>query len=355
MREKNIQLLQKDIEHQLGHNVTTSGDCELLSKEIFATTSIVISSQSIRRFFGLVAYKGNFTKQTLNCLSVYCGYANWDEFCKKNQAKDIFQLFDSQEDSSTYTDTDYWEASEHLCERLMKNPNLVLETHQKLLEFPQARKFFLEHHPMRDLLATPYILFFQEYLKYNNSNEAKLFAYGFLFNAAYLSDNLELMDLYYHKIKSTPATENVFVLPAGRKYGIELLYADLQNDETLFQQTWQEMLMAKKRYKKASEKSVCSFEYMVLEELIYTNRTTEMEFLIENNTAQIYKDEDFVPQNRKVCHNEVWKILCTITWKKAGKHEKAKDQLSKIDLDKLNIGWKNYYSSSLLDIQSFYN
>ncbi|WP_395091300.1 hypothetical protein ACF3NR_09450 [Vaginella massiliensis] len=48
---------------------------------------------------------------------------------------------------------------------------------------------------MRDMLGSIYTHYFETYLKYNRSNEARLFAYSFLNMGAFLTENSELMEM----------------------------------------------------------------------------------------------------------------------------------------------------------------
>ena len=150
--------------------------------------------------------------------------------------------------------------------------------------------------------------------------------------------------LYYKKVKETELTEEVHVIPAGLKSGVQLLYADFTGNEYLFRKYSAEMKKVRLQYLEASEKSVCSFEYTVLESLIFTNRTKEMKFLIENNSFQKADDEVYIPLQRKETHDEVWKILCAVAYQKMGDQKNTKLYLDRVNLENLGIGWKKYYS-----------
>jgi hypothetical protein len=200
---------------------------------------------------------------------------------------------------------DYWRKGEDLCCRISDSSEMLVSIHHRLMSFPLVRKYFIECHPMRDMIGTVYSQYFLAYLKFNQSNEAKIFAYGFLFHGAFLQQNSELMELYYRKVKETKLKAEVFVIPAGLKFGVQLLYADFIQNEDLFKLTFDEMKSARLSYLHASEKSVCSFEYTVLESLIFTGRIREIKFLVDNNTEQTKNDKRHVPSDRKQTHNEV--------------------------------------------------
>lgn len=234
--------------------------------------------------------------------------------------------------------------SEILCHKISESPAHLSNIHHQLLKYPQARTFFMEHHPMRDLAGTVYTQYFQEYLKYEHSNEAKLFAYGFLYMAAFLTENRSFMQIYFQQILETELTPEVYILPAGRKFGVQLLHYWFLKDNKNFNEKYSEMLEARNIYKKVSEKSVCSFEYAVLEHLIFTDKTEEMLFLIENNTSQIFSDREFVRQERKENHEECWKIMCAVAYFKMEEYAICEKYLSEVFLEKLSVGWQKYFS-----------
>lgn len=335
-----IHHLQKKVTKNFGKKINTATDCENLSISIQTITSKNISSQTLRRFYGLIPSTSKISYFTLDVLSIYCGFTDWGQFLKTFQEDELESFFGNSEQPGE----SYWSKSSELCKKLITSPELLLTTHQKLMGYPMARKFFLEHHPMRDLLGTVYTQYFLSYLKYNTNEEAKIFAYGFLFTSAFLTKNDELMSLFYLKLENTKLSDEVFVIPAGLKFGIMLLYADYTKNENLFNKTFLQMKKARKKYILASEKSVCSFEYSVLELLIFTDRKKEVLFLIENNTKQINSDNHYVPFERKQTHDEVWKILCAYAYQKLQDKEKTDAILKNVNLDKLGIGWKKYYS-----------
>lgn len=197
---------------------------------------------------------------------------------------------------------------------------------------------------MRDLLGTVYIQYFSAYLKYKHDNEAKIFAYGFLFHGAFLLQNTELMELYYTKVRDTELTEGIHVVPAGLKYGVLLLYADFIGNAQLFRKSFNEMKKMRIKYIPASQKSVCSFEYSVLELLIFTNRVKEIKFLMDHHTPQTESDDPSIPTDRKQTHDEVWKNLCLLSHQKLGNTEDVEYYIHTIHLENLGIGWKKYYS-----------
>ncbi len=342
IEERVFNHLREKICARFGRKIATATDCEALSHTLQRELALSVSTQSLRRFFGLIKHSGGFSTYTKNALAAYCGFQDFDT-CKENLLQnDIYSFF--QQTTEDIDGRDLWNLSEALCMSISQSPTLLMSVHQDFLSYPPARKYFIEHHPMRDLACTPYAQYFHEYLKYSRDNEAKLFAYGFLFMGAFLSENAEMMELYFNRVTQTELTPEVYVLPAARKLGVALLYADFTDNNRLFNKWWKKMLDARDGYKKASERSVCSFEYAVLEHLIFTERYAEIRFLIDTKTAQKFSDKSFVPDHRKENHEEIWKIMCAYAYVRMGERQSAKALFKAVDLKKLTVGWRKYYS-----------
>ena len=335
-----INHLQRKIVKRYGKQISTATDCEKLADALKQDFNANISPQTLRRFFGLIKSTSKTSIFTLDLLSNYCGFKDYENFRQSCSNSELELFFGSNEDSGK----NYWRKSEELCRQIIDSPELLVKIHHRLLTFPLARKYFMENHPMRDMMGTVYSQYFTSYLKYNHNNEAKIFAYGFLFHSAFLLENTELMELYYRKVSETDLSEEVHVIPAGLKYGVQLLYADFIKDENLFRKYFNEMKETRIKYINASEKSVCSFEYTVLESLIFTERTEEIQFLVEKNTPHKLKDYSYIPEDRKQTHDEVWKILCAAAFQKIGDLEKSNAYLNMVNLKNLGIGWKKYYT-----------
>lgn len=154
----------------------------------------------------------------------------------------------------------------------------------------------------------------------------------------------EFMHLYSQRIRETDLSPEVYVLPAARKFGVLLIQSWIKNDKKGFTDIYNQTLHTRKTYKEVSEKSVCSFEYAVLEHLIFTDKTEEMRFLIENNTFQVHNDREFVPQDRKENHDVCWNIMCVMAYLKMKEYAECIRYLNKVNLEHLSLGWKKHYS-----------
>ncbi|WP_304344296.1 hypothetical protein [Chryseobacterium koreense] len=339
IEDKVIQQLKKSVSEKFGKEIRNSPDCNMLSRELNSMGHL-LHSQTLRRFFGVIKYDGGFSSFTLDALAFYVGFKNFSHFKQnllRNELDSFFTEFGGKSD-------DFWDMSEKLCRQITDSPTMLVSLHFKMMKYPMARKFFIEEHPMRDMLAGAYVQYFQDYLKFNQSNESKIFAYSFMFLGAFLSENSEFMEIYHRKIEETGLTADVLMVFAGRKFGVQLMYSWLNGDEEKFQDVYEEMLATRSVYQTQSIHSTCSFEHVILDHLIFTDKTAEMKWLIENKTEQEITDRSILPEDRLQSHRECWKILCAVAYHKMGEKENSLQYLNEVALENLSYGCTKYYS-----------
>lgn len=75
-----IDLLKEAVEQKFGAKILYAKDCSALSDVVFDATGNKISETTIKRLWNLVASVFNPSKYTLNSLSKYIGYEDWDDF-----------------------------------------------------------------------------------------------------------------------------------------------------------------------------------------------------------------------------------------------------------------------------------
>lgn len=91
--QANIHNCRKEITKAWGRSVQTQRDCVALAEAIFEKTNKKVASHTLRRFFGLVAFDGQFRKSTLDTLANYAGYASCDDFLDRlKQEEDLVEL-----------------------------------------------------------------------------------------------------------------------------------------------------------------------------------------------------------------------------------------------------------------------
>jgi len=80
MKSDLYNLLRKDIQNKIGKKVLYAKDCDLLSNEINEKNQRQISGSTIKRFFGIVTSKFKPSKYTLDTLSQFLGFKDWQNY-----------------------------------------------------------------------------------------------------------------------------------------------------------------------------------------------------------------------------------------------------------------------------------
>lgn len=80
--------LQKEVLRKFGADSIIPGDCKRLSQSILDKTTKLVSETTLKRVFGFATTLHSFSRYTLNTLSQYCNYKDWDDF----QSRHFHQL-----------------------------------------------------------------------------------------------------------------------------------------------------------------------------------------------------------------------------------------------------------------------
>lgn len=75
-----IQFLKNEIQNKFGGVISYAADCQVLSEEIENSTKRQVSISTLKRFFGIIQSPFNPSKYTLDTLSIYVNFDNWQEF-----------------------------------------------------------------------------------------------------------------------------------------------------------------------------------------------------------------------------------------------------------------------------------
>ena len=89
---EHLEALAKEVSRVSGLDVTCTRDCEVLGDELRAFDGrFAVSTSTLRRFFGLIPKKGNYSTNTLNTLARYVGYASFRAWSQRLQPGVTFQ------------------------------------------------------------------------------------------------------------------------------------------------------------------------------------------------------------------------------------------------------------------------
>lgn len=79
-----LQVLKSEVEVKFGRKITYQKDCNTLSNSILDANKEYISPATLRRVFGFLATNSNPSRVTLDILSRYVGFTDWEDFSLKS-------------------------------------------------------------------------------------------------------------------------------------------------------------------------------------------------------------------------------------------------------------------------------
>jgi hypothetical protein len=88
MNNQNIDRLRKSIEAQVDREMRTPKDFDYLSEKIFEKVHQTVSPTTLKRMWGYLSETATPRLSTLNILSQFTGYDNWDAFCKSESTEE---------------------------------------------------------------------------------------------------------------------------------------------------------------------------------------------------------------------------------------------------------------------------
>ncbi|MHC1702296.1 MAG: hypothetical protein AB9846_00180 [Tenuifilaceae bacterium] len=80
-----IEKLKETVETKFGKKINYQKDCKLLSYCVLEVTKEYISPATLRRIFGFLLTNSNPSRVTLDILSRYAGFNNWENFIENNK------------------------------------------------------------------------------------------------------------------------------------------------------------------------------------------------------------------------------------------------------------------------------
>ncbi|GAB1463781.1 hypothetical protein [Pedobacter sp.] len=231
--EHKLSHLKKMVETKFGRPITSSKDCNDLANYLANIQNEGnINPQTIRRLFGLVKTEHSPSLFTLNLLAKYTQNCAWANYQPQQEIDSNTNLL-ANLIIDFYADPlfGYNQIVDDICE----NDALQSLLLNRLATIPAAQGMFFENRPLRDCLNKSFKHALPIYLNSKgNTNEAKLFTYGMLFWSAFLTENRNDINLYFKLIEEMPLTNDIYNIPAARKFGVQLMYYHLTNNETEF-------------------------------------------------------------------------------------------------------------------------
>ena len=255
--QNNIELssherLKIAIAKTFGRNIRTSGECNLLSADIYAKVSYKLNSNTLRRIFGLVKSDHFQSITTLDILSKYCGFSCFDEFVKlkgKNSGtnqedlsqesilKYLTSLF-SEKGSDQSDDKKYFHVVKETIFFLKDHPQLIDTFQKEISKTKCGQDYYFEQFINLDNLNSFYGEGLHYYLLEKQTVEGQIFGHSLLCLKNWLTENNSELARQYEKLNKFSCDGVLNPLLSGHFLAAQILYADglkLPVDEILIQ------------------------------------------------------------------------------------------------------------------------
>jgi hypothetical protein len=269
-----IEILKESVRKEFAPRQLTINTCDDLSLDILSRTSEYISASTLKRVFDFVARKSAISNTTLNILSDYVGYNNWERFCRSQDDPNpnlkeyyipdtmglkLFEIGLKNHDFATIID--YLKlipiisveeedvvggfSIGNVFSNVFKRDNVARDALlPKLAMFEQGRYYFYENSEGIKYLSENYVKGLVDYKKYINHNDRLLFKRDFIFanvleilNSTRLNKK-RLAVKQAHKLIKTIRPEDVnlesigYHFPIARYHATHLVYLYLSKQLT---------------------------------------------------------------------------------------------------------------------------
>ena len=342
-----LETLRAALEMEYGAPITTKGDCDSLSLAIRRRLlSETVSSQTLRRLFGLIpGNKSGFETGTLTILARYLGMQDHEELLELMR-KGRDPILEAQITilktlaQGVEPDQDHpWIVSDHFVRLMISNEPYRRELATALIKSPLGQKQLMECFPLIDHINNPeYRGLLEEYLQLQSEEtrpRTELFVYGLCGIGAYMSGQKELLSHYAELLSRLPVTEELPQQPVARRYGVLLLSRLCEGKEIA--PLWSEILEVRKRYQEFARDEICNFDYILLEQIIVSDRWDLMAQLC-SDTAYHQGHRYYLPTSRQYFHRQVWQIFTAAARVAQGRRAEAEALLREADLSHIEVG-----------------
>ena len=208
-----------------------------------------------------------------------------------------------------------------------------------LIKSPLGQKQLMECFPLIDHINNPeYRDLLDEYLQLQSEEtrrRTELFVYGLCGIGAYMSGQRELLSHYAALLSQLPVTEELPQQPVARRYGVLLLSKLCEGREIA--PLWSELLEVRKRYQEYAKDEICNFDYILLEQIIVSDRWDLVAQLC-SDTAYHQGHRYYLPTSRQYFHRQVWQIFTAAARVAQGRRGEAEALLRETDLSHIEVG-----------------
>lgn len=123
---KEIQLLITEIERKAGLKARTPSDFNYLTEIIISSTNEMLSSTTLKRLWGYISGSETIRNSTLNLLSKYLGYKDWDDFITANYKKNFDVVYATELGKDSHLDI-FWDPNRKIRIKHLNDNTFVIE------------------------------------------------------------------------------------------------------------------------------------------------------------------------------------------------------------------------------------
>jgi hypothetical protein len=330
---------------KFGKSISSHYDAIQLQEAILKASGKRLSTQTIKRFFGLIKSSSKPDPATLDALASYLHFSSF---------ADLENWLTLTDQSATEQDHDW--ASEIVLQilhdihpenlheqgllQLVKNlftlferhPGLTSNIYPKLAASRFGRRYFFEQFVHYDALAAHYGMGIEHYMLHETEREHRAFGYSILCLRNYLTGKLDACRYYGSKLLeySKEEIEKYHPFVIGRYYSTKLYVATSFSSATpeFADELMNEVLAVKKRCTDIYDGFPCT-EMVFAEALIFTRHYSEAYKLLSHKQVSHYQHPPYMDQAFK---NHLG-VLRTFTGVYSGNiaNEKAARQLTVLE------------------------
>lgn len=245
---RTIEELRSAVERKVGFDVTSARDCEVLAMEIERfDRRFALSVSTLRRIFGLIERKSDYTLSTLNSLARFCGYRSFKHWQETGGTHEDFPEskaahYTEKSDSISIADT--IASLDTMIDTLSANMNLRLSAnqlknakdaathlfrHQAMPEWlwkkanrhPLAR-LMMESYPPLDYLSGFGLDLIQDFLDTSEKETDRVFANSLLLSSE-IYQGIETKSSFKKAPETLELKSSAHPIPQARALGVSLL------------------------------------------------------------------------------------------------------------------------------------
>lgn len=331
-----VEQLKDLVIRKFGKPVSSHYDSVQLQDAILKESGKRLSTQTIKRFFGLIKSSSRPDPSTLDAFSGYLKFSSY---------KDVYSWLSLSKTETAYPDHDW--ASEivlHILKdihpenihekgllQLVKNlfilferhPNLTSTIYPKLAASKFGRRYFFEQFVQYDALSSHYGMGLEHYLLHESERPSRFFGYSMLCMRDFLTGNDEGCRYYYQKVAEYNLEEVQTFHPflVGRYYSSQV-YMDCINsrhNDDFITATISSILSSNRHCDDLFETFPCT-EMVFAEALIFTGHFAQAYELLNHKSVKEYKH----PQHMDPAFKNHMNVLRIVSGLFAGKLSKDK-------------------------------